>query len=148
MSRKLAMVIVPLIALSACKGPEQGGEAQAPAFGPPPPKVEEVQIGMPEWDRSAAPAEGVSLEIVPTPVAMCSGAQVVAVHWDLGAGMARPQIWVQGGPARPKLFAAPDGAVGEATTGPWVDQATIFFLVEGDSGKLLGDGGPTPAPCS
>src|SRR5690606_20369501 len=130
MSRKLALLLVPLVALPACKGPDDAGaDAQAPAVGPAPPVLDEVKIGLPEWGFSSAPVDGVTLELDPTPLDLCDGGgKVVTVRWQLGSGLPQPQVWVQGGSARPKLFAAPNGTQGEATTGPWVDESTGCFL--------------------
>lgn len=149
MSKKLALAIVPILALAACKESRVEAEGQQPAFGPSPPALDEVQVGLPEWDFSSAPSDAVSLEIIPTPVDFCANAsQAVAVRWDLGAGMAKPEIWVQGGAGRPKLFAAPGQPQGEAETGPWVNDATIFFLVDGSSGKVLRELRPVAVPCA
>lgn len=149
MSSKLALLLVPLVALAACKGPDDAGaDAQAPAVGPAPPVLDEVKIGLPEWDFSSAPVEGVTLELDPTPLDLCDGGgKVVTVRWQLGGGLPQPQVWVQGGSARPKLFAAPNGTQGEATTGPWVDESTVFFLVEGSSQRVLREVRPTAAAC-
>jgi len=148
MSKKLALAILPLLALAACKGPGNEGDAQTPAFGPAPPVTEQAKVGLPEWDFSAAPVEGFSLEIEPDPVDFCAGSQAVTVRWDLGPGLATPQVWVQGGTAAPKLFAAPNGARGEAASGPWVNESTIFFLVDGGNGRVLREVRPTPARCN
>lgn len=150
MSKKLAIAIaiVPLLALAACNGSGNGSDPQTPAFGPSPPVTEEVQVGLPEWDFSAAPVDGVSLEIEPETVDFCAGPQAVTLRWNLGVAMAAPQVWVQGGNARPKLFAAPDGIEGEAASGPWVDESTVFFLIDGGNGRVLREARPTPATCN
>lgn len=77
------------------------------------------------------------LRATPNPIQVCDGPGlgVTTLSWNLpGAGGV---LEVRVDSPDGKLFAQ-TGATGSATTGKWARDGMMFFLVEGDTGKVLG----------
>lgn len=148
MNKKLAIAMLPLVLVAACRAPESDTAAPAAAQDAPRADGQAPDAGpQAGWDFAAPAADDVSLTISPDPVDFCDGGtRSVTVRWEIARSYASPQIWAQPG-VKAKLFSAPSDRASEEETGDWVKQDTTFYLVDAATGRVLKQVKPTPAPC-